>query len=251
MKEKGSFEFHCPVCGRELTFPMDYAGLVQPCPFCFKTIVVPTDDSNVGGLLPLPLKTPRLVVRPFEPTDLPDLVQLFSDERSFEYTDAYPVDDAAVREWFEASKKAQLTDEDGYLNLAAQPADGSGIVGYVSFFFTDDERMKYEHRSGTFTMIIAPEHRRRGYGIEIVRAILRFGFGGINLHDIRVSVDSRHVAARTLLERVGMVKEGEFVENKFVKGQWVSTTCYRLLRPEYLGNPTRFASLQSGAQLEV
>src|SRR5437867_3785147 len=61
--EESLIDFKCPHCKAELSFPEFRIGTAQECPFCFKIVVVPTRGSEMGGRLPVPIRTPRLRLR--------------------------------------------------------------------------------------------------------------------------------------------------------------------------------------------
>ena len=56
--------------------------------------------------------------------------------------------------------------------------------------------------------------------VEAVRALLGYVFGTLNLHRVIGGTDAKNTAAATVLERVGMRREGHFIENTFFKGAW-------------------------------
>src|SRR5579872_430717 len=62
-------DFKCPHCGQSAVFERTRAGTVQECPFCAQSLVVPWESSEFGQKVPLPIKTPRLVLRRLQPGD--------------------------------------------------------------------------------------------------------------------------------------------------------------------------------------
>jgi RimJ/RimL family protein N-acetyltransferase len=69
--------------------------------------------------------------------------------------------------------------------------------------------------------------------LEALDAVVGFCFAGIKLHRITATCDSRNAAARGLLEKLGLRREGEFVKDHLVDGEWANTLCFAALREEY------------------
>ncbi len=218
-------DFRCPYCGAALSFPETRLGTAQECPHCSETVVVPPAGSEKGRELPLPIKTPRLNIRPLRTEDLPDWLEFVTDHDSYKYLTNYPPDDEETRIWLEKCKTLRLASPNGRLALGIELKENVKVIGNLTFDLNDPE----EHRQGSFHIMIHPGYRRRGYGTEAVRGLLDFGFNGIALHDIRVRIDVRDLAGRRMVEKAGMKLEGEFLEQWRVKGEWASAAYYAML----------------------
>ena len=83
--EENFIDFKCPCCHEPVSFPKETAGFVQGCPSCNESLIVPDDGSEVGRPIPLPIATPRLVLRRLAAGDWKDLLELMSDEEFFHY----------------------------------------------------------------------------------------------------------------------------------------------------------------------
>jgi RimJ/RimL family protein N-acetyltransferase len=218
-------DFRCPYCEASLSFPETRFGTAQECPHCSEIVVVPPIGSEKGGKLPLPIKTPRLNLRPLRTEDLPDWLEFVKDEDSYKYLDNYAPDDEETRVWLEECKILRLTHSKGRLALGIELQNGAKIIGHLLFYLKDPE----EHRQGSFNIMIHPAYRRQGYGTEALLGLMDFGFNGIALHDIRTATDSRNLAARRMMEKAGMKLEGELVEVCRVKGEWISEAYFGIL----------------------
>ena len=219
-------DFPCPCCNSRLSFPEVNHGTAQECPFCFETIIVPPIGSANGGKLPIPIQTQRLNLRPMTTGDLSDWLEFISDEDSYKYLFLHPPPDGddAVS-WLETSIRIRLTQPNGRLDLGIEMQNTSKLIGYLSFFIRDTE----EHRQGNFQIMINPAYRRQGYGTEAIGGILDFGFNGLAMHDIRITIDNRNMAGRRMVEKAGMKQEGEIVEAHRIKGDWMSIVYYGTL----------------------
>ena len=69
--------------------------------------------------------------------------------------------------------------------------------------------------------------------------VLDYAFGSLGLHRIIAIADCRNAPSWALLERLGMRREGHFVENSWFKGDWADEYLYAILRHEWLSKRTR------------
>ncbi len=218
-------DFQCPYCGASLSFPEERRSTAQECPYCSETVIVSTVDSEKGGRLPLPIKTPRLNIRPLRTEDLPDWLEFIKDEDSYKYLSNYEPNDEEAISWLEESFRLRLTHPNGRLPLGIELPSKSKVIGHLSFYLCDSQ----EHRQGSFMIMMHPDYRRQGYGTEALIGLIDFGFTGIALHDIRVSIFSQNRAGRRMVEKAGMKLEGELTENIYIKEEWMNTAYYGIL----------------------
>ena len=220
-----SVDFQCLYCKSALSFPEKDLGTAQECAFCSETVVLPS-DTEMARKLPLPIATKRLNIRPLRTEDLPDWLEFIKDDDSYKYITYNAPDDEEAISWLENGKDFRLTNPIGRLALGIELQSAAKIIGYLSFSLNDPE----DHRRGAFHMLIHPDYRRQGYGTEALLGLFDFGMNGIALHDIRVRIDSRDLAARRLVIKAGMKLEGEFIEECRIKGEWVSSAYYVIFK---------------------
>ena len=233
--EESFVDFKCPYCGEPVSFPQESAGFAQACPNCTESVIVPDDGSEVGKQIPLPIKTPRLILRRLTAHDWRDLLELMSDEEFFRYQDGVPLDEDGVLRWLESDAHVKLTTPDQTLYLAIEVQDGSKLIGYMSLSFTDPQRLQV-----TFSISLNRKFQRQGFAREALVALLTFCFEGLKLHRVAGWCDSRNTAASRLLEKVGLRREGEFVKSRWLHGEWANSLWYAMLRDEFSkapGNP--------------
>ena len=225
--EESFIDFKCPYCSEPVSFPQESAGFVQACPNCTQSLIVPDDGSDVGHEIPLPITTPRLVLRRLAPGDWKDLLELMADEEFFRYQEGVPLDEDGVLRWLESDAHVKFTTPDQPLFLAIQLQDGGKLIGYLTLTFTDPQRLQV-----TFSIGLNRGFQRKGYAQEAVEALLGFCFSDLKLHRIAGWCDSRNTAACRLLEKIGFRREGEFVKNRHVHGEWTNSIWYALLAEE-------------------
>lgn len=76
--------------------------------------------------------------------------------------------------------------------------------------------------------------RRQGYGEEIARSLLAFGFKTLDLRRIIAGCHVENHASYRLMEKIGMRREALFKKANFVCGEWSDRFQYAILREEYL-----------------
>ncbi|GAA2906917.1 GNAT family protein [Streptosporangium fragile] len=176
-----------------------------------------------------PIRTARLILRPYTPGDLDALYAIQSLPQVARYLYWEPRDREQTRQSLEA-KMAQtaLLEEGQTLTLAAELAATGELIG--------DGMLNWcsrAHRGGEIGYILHPAHHGRGYATEMGRVLLELGFDGLDLHRIVGRLDARNEASARVLERLGMRREAHLVENEFVKGEWASEIDYAILQREW------------------
>jgi RimJ/RimL family protein N-acetyltransferase len=226
MTDEGFVDFKCPHCGDVVSFPDTCAGLVQECPNCTESVIVPKDGSETGRALPLPITTPRLVLRRLSPHDWRDLLECLSDDELFRYVDGRPLDEAEILRWIEYDSLVKLTTPNQAFCLGIAVQETKKLIGYLSL------SLDHPHLKAVFTVFVNRGYQRNGFASEAVAAVLDFCFAVIGLHRVAVSCDSRNMAACRMLEKVGMRREGEFLKDAFVNGEWINTVWFAMLDEE-------------------
>jgi RimJ/RimL family protein N-acetyltransferase len=104
----------------------------------------------------------------------------------------------------------------------------SELIGYGGLFL-----LSAEHRQGEIGFVFHPEHHGKGYATETARLLLKLAFDEYGMHRVVGRLEPRNESSARLLDRLGMRKEAQLVENEFVKGEWQSELVYALLEDEW------------------
>ena len=67
---------------------------------------------------------------------------------------------------------------------------------------------------------------------EAVRAVIRFGFGRMELNRIQARCVAENTASARVMEKVGMTYEGTLRESEYIKGALRDMKIYSILRRE-------------------
>lgn len=179
-----------------------------------------------------PIRTARLLLRPFAETDL-DAMHAY--QRLPEVT-RYLMWPPRSREEAEASLRKRLAhptlEKEGEVLVFAVVHQETGtLLGEVNLYW-----MSEEHRTGEFGFVFDPRFHGHGYAREAATEVLRLGFEQMGLHRVIGRADARNAASTGLMTRLGLRKEAHFVKNEYVKGEWTDEVVYAMLAEEWPGS---------------
>jgi RimJ/RimL family protein N-acetyltransferase len=176
-----------------------------------------------------PIRTPRLLLRPFAAGDLDDLHAYMRDPDVVRYVYAEPGDLDATR--IALARRLKLTWFDNASErviLAVEWPEAGRVVGEMSLRI-----LSREHQQGEIGFVLAREFHGKGLAAEGAEATLTLGFDTVGLHRIIGRCDVRNHASAGLMARLGMRREAHFVENEFFKGEWSDEYVYAIRASEW------------------
>jgi len=177
----------------------------------------------------LMLETPRLILRPFQDSDLETFAAYRSDPEVARYQGweaPYSVEKAA--EFIAEMRQKQPAIQGEWYQLAIELKHGIRLMGDCAFHL-----LAHDPRQAEIGFTLARQHQGHGYATEAVTCLLDHLFRDLDLHRVIASCDVDNHASACLMERVGMRREGHFLENIWFKGAWGSEYLYALLQKEW------------------
>jgi [ribosomal protein S5]-alanine N-acetyltransferase len=174
------------------------------------------------------LQSGRLVLRPVRPQDHAVLHALFSQlgVRRFVFDDEI-ISSEQTTEIIRTSGDLFRTQQFG-LWLAERRGDSSGAADFVGFgglwYFRDPPELELLYG-------VADAELKQGYGREIARAVVDYGFTRLQMAEVRASTDAAHADSRRLLEVLGFT-----FERRAVVGQ-LDTVFYSLCNSRVVAGP--------------
>ncbi len=142
-----------------------------------------------------------------------------------------------LRDWHEPPRsllrreqewEAEQADPDTSVVSLVIVADGRA-VGDVNLF-----QIETRNRHALVGLSLwRTEDRDHSYGTDALRAMLRWGFGHLNLHRIELSVDAENARAIRVYERLGFVREGRRRQHHFDSGTYHDELMMAVLDHEF------------------
>jgi RimJ/RimL family protein N-acetyltransferase len=177
----------------------------------------------------LTLKTDRLILRPFERSDLDEVLAYYSLPEVQRYLDWKARDKSEAKAAFEAMRKQKrLTRPGEILTLAIVRKSDGAVMGHVSLRWTDATAGQGEIR-----FAIAPVYRRHGYCREAATAMISLAFGEFRLHRIFAVTAGDNEASAKLLKGLGMRLEAHYREHALFQGEWDEELHFAILSREW------------------
>ncbi|CAN5653920.1 GNAT family protein [soil metagenome] len=177
----------------------------------------------------LPLSTSRLVLRRFTLAD----VETFMAYRNDPDVARYQSWEGCTRAEAERLIHDQQSQEPGepgqWYQIAIALKEGGALLGDCALrIHTPDVRQ------ATIGFTLARANQRHGYATEALTCLLAHLFQQKRLHRVVADTDPQNVASWTLLERLGMRREGHLRQSLRFKGQWADEYLYAVLAEDWL-----------------
>ena len=178
------------------------------------------------------LETTRLRLRHFRDSDLPLFMAYRNDPEVARYQDWEGISEPEARAFIQEQKKIQPGVPGQGFQIAIELKATGVLIG--DCYFTINQLDKRQAEIG-FTLSRA--YQGQGFATEAVSCFLNYAFLTFNLHRIIAITDCDNAASVALLERLGMRREGHFLQNVWFKGKWGDEYLYAILKEECLHNP--------------
>lgn len=197
-----------------------------------------------------PLRTDRLVLRPLEPADAPDV---FAYQRIPEVLRYLPWPRRDRAEGYEhtakrAAARVLAADGDFFVFAATLPGEPSVAEPAAEVEAQPRDRVigdvmvrvsSVTHAQLELGWVLHPDFQGRGFAREAASAVLDFVFETLRPHRVQAFLDARNAASAALCERLGMRREATILEQEYNDGEWQDTAIYGVLRREWAATLTR------------
>jgi RimJ/RimL family protein N-acetyltransferase len=169
------------------------------------------------------IESERLRLRRFEDSDLAPFMAYRNDPEVARYQSWDSCDEQEARAFIREMESARPGVPGEWFQFAIESEETGALIGDCALRV--DEREPYRAEIG-FTL--AREYQGRGIGSEAVSLLLDYAFDTLELHRVVAIADCKNAPSVALLERVGMRREGHFVENIWFKGRWADEYLQRV-----------------------
>lgn len=178
----------------------------------------------------LTIKTDRLILRPFEKSDLEEVLNYYALPDVQRYLDWKARDKSEAKSAFESMRKqTRLTRPGDVLSFAVVRKSDGKVLGHVSLRYTDATAAQGEIR-----FAIGPAFRGKGFGSEAVKSIITFAFETYRMHRIFARTAGENEASARLLKSIGMRLEAHYREHAMFQGEWDEELHFAVLDREWM-----------------
>jgi len=175
------------------------------------------------------IESERFILRRFRDSDLASFVAYRNDPEVARYQSWDSFDEREARAFIREMGSAQPGVPGEWFQFAVESKESGNLVGDCALQVDGQEPYRAE-----IGFTLAREHQGRGFASEAVSRLLDFAFEELGLHRIVAIADCRNEPSWALLERIGMRREGHFLDSVWFKGEWSDECLYAVLKDEWL-----------------
>jgi RimJ/RimL family protein N-acetyltransferase len=173
------------------------------------------------------LETDRLILRQIKMDDKEAVFEYRSDKETNKYQGSIPETLEEMENFIRKTAK-QINEPDTWFQFVLLAKESNKVIGDIGLHFLADDDRQVEIG---FTLHKA--YQKKGYATEALKSILNYLFSELNKHRIIASIDPDNIDSIRLVERLGLRKEGHFVQSLFFKGEWADELIYAMLKREW------------------
>jgi RimJ/RimL family protein N-acetyltransferase len=179
------------------------------------------------------LESERLILRRFADSDLAPFLAYRNDPEVARYQAWESCTEHEASAMIEEMKSLQPGAPGEWFQFAIELKQTGALIGDCAL------KVEQDGRQAEIGFTLSREHQGKGYAREAVSRLLDYAFGDLGLHRVVAITDRENVPSFTLLERLGMRREGKFVRIAWFKGRWASEYLYAMLEDEWLRRKPR------------
>jgi RimJ/RimL family protein N-acetyltransferase len=175
------------------------------------------------------LATDRLILRHFADADLLPFMAYRNDPEVARYQGWEGISEPEASAFIEEQKIVQPGLPGQWFQIAIELKETGILVGDCALKI--DEHDNHQAEIG-YTLSRA--YQGKGIASEAVSCVLDYAFRTLELHRVIAITDCENTASVALLERLGLRREGHFIQNVWFKGKWGNEYLYATLEKEWL-----------------
>jgi aminoglycoside 6'-N-acetyltransferase len=168
----------------------------------------------------------RLIGRRFDSRDLEAFVTMRNDPEVARYQSWESYSEAEGRAFLEELAHVN-PGEPGWFQIALEDRETGAFIGDCGLRI-----IEHDQRLAQIGYTIARSFWNRGFATEAIMALTQYAFATFPLHRITASVDPRNIASCRALEKAGYLKEAQFRQSEWFRGEWADDAVYARLRAD-------------------
>jgi RimJ/RimL family protein N-acetyltransferase len=173
------------------------------------------------------LESPRLTLRRFKDSDLEPFLAYLNDPLVARYQSWESYTEQQAREVIEKQRALAPGTPGQWFTFALEMKETGILIGHVALSTRED-------RQAEIGFTLARSAHGKGLAFEAAACVIDYAFTKLKLHRVTAIADCENGRSIALLERLGMRREGHFIQNIWFKGQWGSEYLYAVLQEEWL-----------------
>ncbi|MGE5692157.1 MAG: GNAT family N-acetyltransferase [Candidatus Zixiibacteriota bacterium] len=175
------------------------------------------------------LETDRLILRRFTDCDLPALFTYRNDPQVARYQNWSVTDESGLRVFIQNQQSLLPGTLGEWFQFAVALKSTDKLIGDCALKVGREDAQQ-----GEIGFTLSREHQGKGLAAEAMASLLNYVFTMLKLHRIVAITDCENAASIRLLERLGMRREGHFLQSIQNKGEWRDEYQYAILRGEWM-----------------
>ena len=175
------------------------------------------------------LESPRIVLRPFRDADLPSFLAYRNDPEIAKYQSWESLNEQEAHAFVQEQKSLQPGVPGAWFQLAIELKETGRLVGDCGLKIHQQDTQQAE-----IGFTLSRDYQSKGLASETVSCLLDYAFIQLGLHRIIAVTDCQNAPCVALLERLGLRREGHFLQNVWFKGMWGDEYLYAILKDEWL-----------------
>lgn len=175
-----------------------------------------------------PLESARLILRRFTDADLAPFLAYLNDPLVARYQSWESYTEGAAQAAIDKQKELHPGVPGKWFTFALELKETGTLIGHVALSVREPEPQQAE-----IGFTLARSFHGKGLGCEAARRVLDYAFDKLHLHRVIAITDCENASSIALLERLGMRREGHFIQNVWCKGKWGDEYQYAVLRDEW------------------
>lgn len=173
-------------------------------------------------------KTESLIIRELKEADIQEVHAYASDPDVTKYVPFGPNTLKESEEFVRMCIEYQYQEDRVDFELAVIERHDNKLIGACGIHISDKQ-----NREGWIGYVLNKEYWGKGYGTDIAKILLNFGFNQLKLHRIYATCDPENLGSEKIMQKIGMKKEGLMRKNMWTKGSWRDSLLYAILEEEF------------------
>ncbi len=176
---------------------------------------------------PPTLVTERLILRKLAVSDYKDMYEYSKMPETCRYLLWSPHDTPRFTKKYLSYLQGQYRNGSFYDFAVVEKESGKmiGTCGFTSFDLANN--------AAEVGYVLSPDFWGKGYAVEALRRLMRFGFHELELHRMEAKIMEGNDASMRVSEKCGMRREAVHKKAMFIKGSYHTIVEYAILSEEF------------------